>query len=137
MLRCLRFRFPTLLLALLLVTLPLGWTLGGNTAIKIINHTDYYLHVFIDGDSFLYIPPTHGVGKDYESHTVVANVRVLYAPGQAVSGSVTREMSASAITTTELDCGDEWWCRSDTRTVPGHASWTVVPSDFVDSPEEP
>ena len=124
-----RSRLSTLLLAVFLVTLPLGWSLGGNAAVKVINDTDYYLHVFIDGDPYLYVPPQHGVGKDYESYSVVANVRVLIAPGQAASGSVTQQLNVAAVTTTDWTCADSW-CGERTETIPGQATWDVVPSDF-------
>lgn len=83
------------LVAVLFFILPLNVTYGDEdrATIQIINATEHYLHVIINGQSFLYIAPRNRVFHDSEE-TSKFDVRVLYAPGQGVTGNVDRTLEA-------------------------------------------
>jgi hypothetical protein len=82
-----------LMLAFLFFILPINITFGDNKggSVQVVNSTDYYLHVKINGQPYLYIPPGSGITGKGESLTTF-NVEAFYAPGQGVSGKATRTL---------------------------------------------
>ena len=126
--------FLTVLLAVNIITVTLG---SDKSNLTIYNRTDYYLHFFIDGTEYLFIPPQRSVTHDMDAKPTVI-VTAFYAPGQGVKGSVTDTVGVpyqSAMT----GCSCEGNSLGDCSYTPpsgGSASHEIqadrIPTEFID-----
>jgi len=112
--------------ALLLLALIVNVTVGGDVGrLTVINKTDHYVHVIVDGDPFLYVSPGAGAIFEKEGYsTVIASV--FYSPGQGVSGSAEREFVISPYDPSSTGCD---WSTLECTTSPstgGAHSWEVT-----------
>lgn len=62
------------------------------TRLTVVNKTSYYLHVIIDGISFLYVEPERSVTKSSEPKPSM-EVVAFYSPGQGISGSIAENIN--------------------------------------------
>ncbi len=121
--------------ALLLLALIVNVTVGGDVGrLTVINETEHYVHVIVDGDPFLYVPPGAGAIFEKEGYsTVVASV--FYSPGQGVSGSAKREFVISPYEPSSTGCD---WSTLECTTSPttgGARSWEVTADTLVAAPD--
>jgi hypothetical protein len=68
-----------------MVTVLLG---DEKSQLNVVNNTEYYLHVFIESNDYLYLPPGKSVTFTTSPKPEVI-VNAIIAPGQGVKGSVT------------------------------------------------
>ena len=80
------------------------------SSLTVANHTQHYLHIFIEGEAFPYVAPEHSVSHLSEPKPSVL-VTVLYAPGQGISGSAVDTVEVPYRGATEAcSCeGDDQW----------------------------
>ena len=99
-----------LFLAILLIppTVSIG---SDGFSIRLVNQTRYYLHVLIDNTSLLYVAP--GGWVSHQANTLSAEVRVLYSPGQGISGSMDRIVTSSRVENSTTDCNNTHGCTTD------------------------
>jgi hypothetical protein len=82
-----------LLIGFILFITPLTVSYGDSEAsLTVLNETDYFLHVYINGEPHLYLAPNHSSTASFA--TVTFTVTAFYAPGQGVSGDIKRTFEA-------------------------------------------
>lgn len=127
-----RRRLPVLKVALraatvvLLLAFFVDVSSGGDVGrLTVVNDTEYYVHVIVDGDPFLYVPPGAGAVFEKEGYSRVV-AKVFYSPGQGVSGSAERTFTVSPYDPASTGC--EWNNMECTSTPPsgGPLSWEVT-----------
>ena len=77
--------FLVFLLLVNIVTIEAG---SGESKVTVANMTDHYLHIVIEGNSFLYVAPRRSVTY-VTGATPEVYIEVFYAPGQQIQGSLT------------------------------------------------
>ena len=104
----------------LLITLPLG--AESEYEYLIVNETNYYLHIDVDGKMYFFIPPHYEmtVLNDYE-----IDVLAFYSPGQDVTGEARRSIRGSYHANDGADCD----CDDGIRPME-ERTWYITPSDF-------
>jgi hypothetical protein len=116
-----------LLVGFLFFMIPLSVSYGDSQGrVTVLNKTDHFLHVYIDGEPHLYVEPRHRVSKEGAKTTF--DVTVFYAPGQGVSGVIDTilEVSYSPPPTTGSGC----WDKSGDRNAGCQCSETTGPADY-------
>jgi hypothetical protein len=78
-----------LLLAINMVTVLLG---DEQSQLNVVNNTEYYLHVFIESNDYLYLSPGKSITFTTNPKPEVI-VNAIIAPGQGVKGGVTDTVS--------------------------------------------
>lgn len=116
-----------LLIGFLFFIIPLSVSYGdGQGSVAVINKTDYFLHVYIDGEPHLYVAPMHRASR--EAAKTSFDVTAFYAPGQGVSGIIdtTLEVSYTPPTTRSSGC----WDNSGDRDAGCECSETTGPAQY-------
>ncbi len=112
--------------ALLLLILVVGVTVGGDIGrLTVINETDHYVHVIVDSEPFLYVPPGAGATFEKKGYSTVIAI-VFYSPGQGVSGTAERKFVVAPYEPASTGCA---WTTLECTTSPstgGAVSWTVT-----------
>jgi hypothetical protein len=83
------------------------------------------MHVIVDGDPFLYVPPGAGAIFEKEGYSTVV-AKVFYSPGQGVSGGAERTFSISPYEPASTSCA---WSTLECTSSPstgGARSWEVT-----------
>jgi len=99
------------LVTAVLAALPLGMSCepdsdGGEASLAITNGTYHYLHVQIGSDSFPYLPPGETSKRSYMGVGQTVTCRVIYSPGQGVTGSYTFDYTGGGGTSGGLGCSE-------------------------------
>ena len=76
-----------LLLTLLLINVVAVSIGSEESSLTVANHTQHYLHIFIDGDPFLYVAPERSVTYVSAPKPDIL-VTAIYSPGQGIHGSL-------------------------------------------------
>ena len=117
--------------ALLLLALVVDVTVGGDVGrLTVINGTDHYVHVIVDGEPFLYVSPGAGAIFEKEGYSTVI-AKVFYSPGQGVSGHAERNFVISPYEPSSTGCD---WTTLECSTSPstgGARSWEVTADTLV------
>jgi hypothetical protein len=123
-----------ILVSINIITVTLG---SDKSKLTVYNRTDYYLHFFIDGTEYLFIPPERGVTHEMDIKPTVI-VTAFYAPGQGVKGSVTDTVGVpyqSALTGCSCEGNSLGEC-AYTPPVGGSASHEIeaerIPTEYLD-----
>jgi hypothetical protein len=124
----------TILVSINIITVTLG---SDKSKLTVYNRTDYYLHFFIDGTEYLFIPPERSVTHEMDAKPSII-VTAFYAPGQGVKGSVTDTVVVpyqSALTGCSCEGNSLGEC-SYTPPTGGSASHEItterIPTEIVD-----
>lgn len=127
------------LILFLVVILPPTVSYGGDDArLTVMNSTDHYLHIIIDGNSNLYISPGRRVMHETEGPADFV-VNVFYSPGQRIAGSRTRIIRVSPFKRDEIGCwlgGDNAFGCSVNPASSGAALWEVTPDSLQVEPQQ-
>ena len=110
---------------LLLLALFVGVSTGGDVGrLTVVNDTEHYVHVIVDGSPFLYVPPGAGAIFEKEGYSRVV-AKVFYSPGQGISGNAERTFTISPYEPYSTGC--EWHTLECTSTPAsgGPLSWEV------------
>jgi len=127
-----RRRLPIVKIALraatvvLLLAFFVDVSTGGDVGrLTVVNDTEHYVHVIVDGDPFLYVPPGAGAVFEKEGYSRVV-AKVFYSPGQDISGSAERTFTVSPYDPASTGC--VWNNMECTSTPPsgGPLSWEVT-----------
>ncbi len=114
-------------LVLLMVCAGISVTFGSDrSSLTVYNKTGRFLHVIIQGKSFLYISPGASARYETEGAATVA-VTAFYAPGQGVVGSASRSFRIYPWRPESTGCD---WTTTTCTTRPssgGPALWEVAP----------
>jgi hypothetical protein len=117
-----------LLLAFIFFMSPLSISFGDSQAtFSVLNKTGYFLHVYINGEPYLYLAPMRRA--TLQSATITFDVTAFYAPGQGVSGVIDRIFDApyTAPSTHSSGCKDD----SDNNSNLGcECSKSTTPADY-------
>jgi hypothetical protein len=83
-------RYKLLLICLILIIpLTLGYSGDEQASVTVVNKTEYYLHVIIDGESYLYVSPDMGVTRSSDPKGEFS-VDAFYSPGQGITARISR-----------------------------------------------
>lgn len=118
------YRSKVTLGVLLLLLFAIRISFGQNYWVQVVNKTGYYIHVLINGRSYLYVKPDGHLKDDFNSDEV--KIKVLYAPGQKVTGEISRVFYAS--TSSDIICDRGIFCTGDPDL---SVNWHVTPEDFI------
>jgi len=111
---------------LLLLALFVDVSTGGDIGrLTVVNDTEHYVHVIVDGSPFLYVPPGAGAIFEKEGYARVV-AKVFYSPGQGISGSAERTFTVAPYEPSSTGC--EWHTMECTTTSAsgGPLSWEVT-----------
>ena len=128
-------RISTLMILLFLIAISISY--GDEEArLTVVNKTEHYLNVIIDGSPFLYVSPERGVTHK-SSAKPTFSVTVFFSPGQGVSGKIDTTLSVP-YTSGDFGCsyGNQSGC--DCSTTPadaGAAMWEVTDSMLTTAPK--
>ena len=118
----------------LLLALIVNVTVGGDVGrLTVINATEHYVHVIVDGDPFLYVSPGAGAIFEKEGYSTVG-ASGCYSPGPGVSGSAQRVGVISPSEPTSTGCD---WSTRECTTSPqtgGARSWEVTADTLMVAP---
>ena len=89
-----KFSLPYLFLILFSLMFTVGISVDYDAKWSISNNTDYYIHVIVNNEPYLYVRSHGSILVETESQIV--EVKAFYAPGQLISGSVTRKYTAAS-----------------------------------------
>ena len=121
--KILRKSLSRFVLILLILLFSVRIAPGQNYWVVITNKTDHYIHVIINNQSFLYIAPEDYIRANFPIREL--QVKVFYAPGQAVTGKVERELYAPG--ESGGSCERNVFC----NTVPlANVTWQVTVADI-------
>ena len=131
----LNLRVLIVLLAVLPLVNALTVALGAEKAsVTVVNRTGRFIHVFVDGEQFLYVPSDRSIIHTGEPKSTVL-VEAFYSPGQDVAGSLTDTVSVpyraarEACTCAE---GQTWGDCIYTPPAGGSARLEIFPEDMED-----
>jgi hypothetical protein len=97
--------------------------------LTVVNRTENFVHVIVDGQPFLYVPPGMGVTHESEGPRVV-DVYVFYSPGQGIHGSDRTTISVAPFRQERTSCGwlngEDLFNCSTTPASGGPRSWEVT-----------
>jgi hypothetical protein len=123
-----------LLIGFILFMTPLTISYGGSKAgFTVKNKTDYYLHVYVNGEPHLYLAPMRSASASSTSTTF--SVTAFYAPGQGVSGIIDRSFEAdyTPSSSSSSGCNDSSdygpSCECEKSTTPadyGSITWDIT-----------
>lgn len=74
---------------LLMIPLAIGYGDEEEAHLTVVNKTDHYLNIIIDGKPFLYVSPEMGVSYSTEPKGEFV-VTAFYSPGQGINERITR-----------------------------------------------
>jgi len=115
-----------LLIAFIFFISPLSISFGDTEArVTVVNKTDKYLHVFIDGAPHLYVAPGRSASK--EAAKTDFSVSAFYAPGQGITASVDTTITITDYTpsSTTTGCDD-----NDNDNSGCDCNQTTTPADY-------
>ena len=119
------------LLLLLLVAVDIS--IGADIArLTVINETEHYVHIIVDGDPFLYVSPGSGATFEKEGYSTVV-AKVFYAPGQGIEGSVERSFVIAPYEPESTGCDWVTFECETTTASGGPRSWTVTADSLAAS----
>lgn len=127
-----KISFP---LVFLMIIIPITISYGLDSAsLRVINSTDYFLHVIIDGNPYLYISPQGSVSYNAEGKTSF-HVQAYYSPGQEISGTAdsTLDITINPPKTGCRDTSDSRGGGCECTTTPGSisdAEWDITDQDL-------
>ena len=121
---------------LLLLALFVGVSTSSDVGrLTVINHTEHYVHVIVDGEPFLYVHPGAGAIFEKEGYARVV-AKVFYSPGQGISGSAERTFTVAPYEPYSSGCD---WHTLECTTTPasgGPLSWEVTADTLAAQPPE-
>jgi hypothetical protein len=85
-----------LLIIFILIMIPLtvGYGDEEEASITVVNKTEHFLHIIVDGDPYLYVTPDMGITHS-TSPKGEFSVTALYSPGQGITGKIYRTVPVS------------------------------------------
>jgi len=125
-----RIRHIGFWIILFILLSPMTVSIGADeVSVTVINKTDYYLHVIINGNPYLYVSP-EGFALYQSEGPLHTTVKAFYSPGQGVSGSATESFDLrvgggghSCYQDTKGECR----CSSEPSYGPSAEVWEVTP----------
>lgn len=102
--------------------------------VQVSNQTLHYLHVIINNQSFLYVPPGRSVSLDPEGQHL-AVMAAFYAPGQGVTGQAEQTVEIPDYVAS-VDCGNGGLvCDEAPGATAGNPFvWSITPDMMLDQP---
>ena len=116
-------------LILNIITISLG---DSESSLTVVNKTEHYLHIYIDGENYLYVSPERSATHAMKAKPSV-EVVVLYSPGQGITGSVTKTIDVPYTdASSSCSCDEETGHSSCSYDPPsgGSKRWEVYPEDL-------
>lgn len=121
-------------LVFLILMLPLTITYGDEEAsLTVVNKTEHYLHIIIEGQPHLYVSPERGVTYATDP-TPNFIVDVFYSPGQGVSGRINRTIEmpySSARSGCDYDRSTGCYDCSTSPATAGSVLWEVTADSLL------
>lgn len=126
---------PRTVTTFLLLAFAVGVSTGGDVGrLTVVNDTEHFVHVIVDGSPFLYVPPGAGAIFEKEGYSRVV-AKVFYSPGQGISGSAERTFTVSPYEPYSTGCE---WSTMECTTTPasgGPFSWEVTADTLAAVPD--
>ena len=125
-----------LLLLLLLVNIVTVADGADESRLTVANLTEHYVHIFIEGETYLYVAPQRSVAYTTSAKPTML-VEIVYAPGQGVRGSAVDTVAVpyrSSQSGCSCEEGDSWGDCIYEPPSGGTARIEVRPEDML--PEE-
>ncbi len=119
-----RLRLASSIILIIFFAIRIGF--GQNYWVQVVNKTAYYIHVIINDHSYLYIKPDGHFKDSFESQDI--HIKVLYSPGQAITGRISRQFRGH--TDSDIICDKGLFCNEEP---PLSVNWFVTPDDFMGS----
>jgi hypothetical protein len=121
-----RWKFILLIMVLMF---PLKLSIGNsNSKLTVMNKTEQYLHIFIEGAPYLYISPNRSVTAE-SGGFVTFTVTAFYSPGQNIKGSITRDITVEPLSPGSAGCDYDRGEGCDCTTTPavgGSEIWEIT-----------
>ncbi len=100
-----------------------------NYWVRVTNATDYYLHVIINSQSFLYVAPDDFARESFPTRNI--KIKVFYSPGQDMKGKAERQFEAGG--SPGPSCDNNIFCNEGP---PLNVHWNVKPEDLTEHEPE-
>lgn len=118
-----RLSYSTIALVLFLLSMPLSFGDKDTGQLEVINRTEHFLHLIIDGDPYLYVAPTQSIVHEAK-HDYSFFVTAFYSPGQGVTARIERELTVP-YTPSEWGCTSEGCQCTPTEPEYGSGLWRI------------
>ena len=111
---------------ILIVLFAIRIGFGQNYWVQVVNKTGYYIHAMINGRSYLYLKPEGHFKDSFDTYDI--KIKVFYAPGQNISGEISRQYWGQ--TDSDIVCEKGIFCNEEPAL---SVNWLVMPEDFIGS----
>jgi hypothetical protein len=132
--RRLSVRYSMLAAILLLMSITISFGDEDTGSLTVINQTEKFLHIIVDGDPYLYIAPgnrvTHEAEGEYEF-----SVTAFYSPGQGIAARIDRELRVPYSRTGGCDYSLAGGCECNpVESEYGSGTWKITADTMLVSP---
>jgi hypothetical protein len=127
------FRKILIFCILFFMTFSINFSWSDEDAVMtVINQTDYYLHVIIGEESFLYVSPNRAVAYTPSESYATIVVEIFYSPGQDISGNASKTFVLEPSEFAGCTCNSSGGC-DEIVTPPSNEVWEVIPEDLANN----